>query len=161
MTWCNFPPYTQKKTEKGRFNLSIPFEGLFNVIIQDMFEKCHVSTGLNITIENTTEVEEPLNLQTNFEPNKELPENRMSLLLPYSRPVAVEVKMQHKEYFFLPLVLSPGAMHFYKRQADPVGSDLLTVIIQGWPMLILILLGAAYSGIIIWLLVWHLSIIKG
>ncbi len=29
----------------------------------------------------------------------------------------------------------------------------MAVILQGWPMLILILLGAGYSGIIIWLLV--------
>ena len=44
-------------------------------------------------------------------------------------------------------------MHFYKKREEAVGSDLVAVILQGWPMLILILLGAGYSGIIIWLLV--------
>ena len=56
-------------------------------------------------------------------------------------------------HLFVPLVTSPGAIHFYRQEDQPVGSDLLTVILQGWPMLILILLGASYSGIIIWLLV--------
>ena len=54
---------------------------------------------------------------------------------------------------FLRILDSPGSVHFYPQPNVPVGSDLYTVIIQGWPMLVLIMLGAAYSGIIIWLLV--------
>lgn len=60
---------------------------------------------------------------------------------------------RHLEYFFIPVLESPGAVQFYRQEDEAVGSDLLTVILQGWPLLILILLGASYSGIIIWLLV--------
>ncbi len=51
-----------------------------------------------------------------------------------------------------------GSVHFYKKQEEAVGSDLVAVILQGWPMLIVILLGAGYSGIIIWLLVSTCSV---
>ena len=51
------------------------------------------------------------------------------------------------------LFYKKGSVHFYKKKDEAVGSDLIAVILQGWPMLILILLGAGYSGIIIWLLV--------
>ena len=60
---------------------------------------------------------------------------------------------KNEDVVFVPFVEVPGAVYFYKRPEEPVASDLLTVIMQGWPMLVLILLGAGYSGIIIWLLV--------
>ena len=54
---------------------------------------------------------------------------------------------------FIPVLECPGSVHFYKPHDEMVGSDLVAVILQGWPMLIVIILGAGYSGIIIWLLV--------
>ena len=53
----------------------------------------------------------------------------------------------------VPLVESPGAVHFLRKELEPAASDLTDVIRQAWPLVIMILLGAAYSGIIIWLLV--------
>ncbi len=62
-------------------------------------------------------------------------------------------QMNNSDSAFLPVLECPGSIHFYYKGSDPVGSDLLHVLEQGWPMLVLILLGASYSGIIIWILV--------
>ena len=75
------------------------------------------------------------------------------VFMPYYKHSSHMTRLESQNSFFLPMVESPGAIYFFKKKASAMGSDLTAVILQGWPLLLLMLLGAAFSGIIIWLLV--------
>ena len=146
------------------------FTGIFPAIIQTVLSECFTLDDLciaedsalphtcNFTFlpypENHCKNAQSLFHRTTNQPT--LDNQQLRICLPVWERVNNPLKREplgSPTMMFLPLIEVPGAVHFYERPAQPVASDLMTVIIQGWPMLVLILLGAGYSGIIIWLLV--------
>lgn len=163
----NHPPFVIESGGPDDITMSsvdqLPFSGMFLEILDKLVKRCYNTSHIRaVHLRNQNDV-----LSLNW--------SRKSPLSPTasSSPAAVgalEVYLpvwahRHRDlllqtldimeipYVFVNVVESPGAIHFYRKPSVPVGSDLVTVIVQGWPMLVLILLGAAYSGIIIWLLV--------
>ena len=157
--WWHFPPYVISASS-GDTDLpegAEPFlhniSGALPFILKHVFIICGLIGQNNdpIATLTTKRLSNPLQ----FDQVAPSPSS-LDLLLPFSSdgdepiPDAESFRMPFE---FVPLLSSPGVVHFYRAQEQPVGSDLVTVILQGWPMLVFILLGAGYSGIIIWLLV--------
>ena len=144
--WWSFPPYTNSIPTSG--DSQWPVGGVIGEEIPQMLNFCKVKT-----------TQESMHLEQVTSPNlfdtylsQEAQNSTLTFHYPFSRSLTMAL-FSDPDLYFLPLIESPGSVYFYKAGTKPVGSDLITVLVEGWPMIILILLGASYAGIIIWLLV--------
>ena len=162
--WWHYPPYVASigSTIPPAVQPSITtnsnkhFTGVFYGVLQEILSNCHPDMN----------TKQGGNFESQRVPNQIAFHTHLSSPLPDSSstviylPVSVRrssdailqtLKLREEDYQFLALVESPGSVLFYLNEGEAVGSDLLDVILQSWPMIIFILLGAGYSGIIIWL----------
>ena len=166
MHWWTHPPYTsQNLSTWGLAQIT----GVIPIILTEIMPLCNVSEINNQSefVLNVQYYSAPLDFQRESHSILQPVNSTLSELY---LPVAIRAGEETKPFVhpnkadplnlvFIPVLTSPGAVHFYKMSEEPVANDLLNVILQGWPMLILIMLGAGYSGIMIWLLVrTHLDI---
>ena len=146
--WWPLQPYTIPTSNHNQ----VSFHGFFFNMLMSVLKSC----GQNISdLEEVrwTNQHEMLSSQLMAPFN---PEDAVAYL-PISIRSTIEQHIKDLQLpngtIFISILESPGSVHFYKPHDEMVGSDLVAVILQGWPMLIVIILGAGYSGIIIWLLV--------
>jgi hypothetical protein len=164
--WWLFPPYVSYASDSDELpsNLDgVPFEnitGILPFVLKQVFINCNLIGRNLIPLASiiTNHLQNPRQFeQLDFSTKSGLD---IDVLLPFPADMdsvyILELQTHpssDRQPEFVPLLECPGSVFFYKSTEKPPGSDLLTVILQGWPMLVFILLGAGYSGIIIWLLV--------
>ncbi|ELU07101.1 hypothetical protein CAPTEDRAFT_188994 [Capitella teleta] len=150
--WWTNPPYFFS-TQPGNISWDDGLDGVFKVSLGTLFARCNRTAFLQdahlIQTSNALTMVDVYRNMTN--PPSTLLFVGVSRHFKHHAPTLLKEALLPSSAFIQGLQ-TPGAVHFYRRADQPVGSDLLTVIVQGWPLLILILLGAGYSGIIIWLL---------
>lgn len=163
IVWWQYPPYIFVNESLGSGSQDVAWgeglDGVFRVTLDKLFTHCGIlqnssmAPGVNITLEQQ---ENSWDFPQHQEEHRALSSTVVYLGVlssPGKTPLLMKSVDPRFSMVFLEVLRTPGSVHFYKKEELPVGSDLLTVIIQGWPLLVLILLGAGYSGIIIWLLV--------
>ncbi len=163
--WWHYPPYaiSHDSAIPGLHPCITPssgvdFNGVFHRVVHKLLSTCHPDMKNNKKI---TFQSKRVRNQIEFHEHlaSPLPETiTTAIYLPVSvrsssDAILRTLNLRDEDYQFLTLVESPGSVLFYLNHDEAVGSDLLNVILQSWPMLIFILLGAGYSGIIMWLLV--------
>ena len=161
IVWWDNPPYLYEVATAGQLSddhtWDAHLEGVYKTVLQDLLHRCNISEGSsNDTTASISALQVNNSLDLPLVQSDYRDDNTVMIFVGVStrpREPASLLRGAGCTGAFLRVLETPGAVHFYKKEAEPVGSDLLTVIIQGWPLLILILLGAGYSGIIIWLLV--------
>ncbi|CAD5124490.1 DgyrCDS12770 [Dimorphilus gyrociliatus] len=148
ITWWQIEPYTIFNKSASQY--PIPFQGFFQAAILRLHKECP-NTFSNSTWD-FRRVVNPIDFERDAASS--VSNGKVMAFLPFSASstLASSIGFQDESTFFLPLIEVSTSIYFFEKRAASVGSDLMAVIVQGWPLLTLIILGAAYSGIIIWLL---------
>ena len=159
--WWHFPPYMKYTPNTAEISSNIAHSplrditGIIPFVLEQIFINClnHTASIVTNRLQNPRAFE-----QLDFSTNST--DLDLDLLMPFSADhdnvyflELQTLQSSGRPADFVPLIDCPGSVFFFKATEEVPGSDLLTVILQGWPMLVFILLGAGYSGIIIWLLV--------
>ncbi|KAL9956196.1 hypothetical protein ACROYT_G037640 [Oculina patagonica] len=112
-------------------------EGMFPVILRQVIRGCCHS---NTTVNYTKIPEGPASL------DKLLAENSFDAIMPVGAKVGAETV---RRFPFVGVLESPGVAVLIKGNVS--GTQLLLSVLQGWPILVFILISATLAGVVIWL----------
>ncbi|XP_070549970.1 uncharacterized protein [Ptychodera flava] len=142
--WREFVPYTDDENDVDwRLN------GILPLVVEDMLAECCYAelAGINYTAksENAVDLEKAFNsggygiaLPVAF---------KVTALGGYFR--ALNGNTTH----FIPVIESPGSVLVMTvNKSKQIGSDLVNIIFDGWPLLLIIIVSAGVAGIVMWLL---------
>lgn len=143
--WWGQEPYIYKSADKQEDNLKSKVDaptsisGMFPLILDQALERCCKSS----TTLNYTQVPEgPAGL------DQLLAAEDFDLILPVGAEVGAGTVRQ---FSFTGLLESPGVAVLIKGNVS--GAQLLLSVLQGWPILVFILISASLAGVVIWLFV--------
>ena len=143
--WWGQEPYIYKSGDKQEDNLKSKVDapasisGMFPLILDQALERCCKSS----TTLNYTQVPEgPAGL------DQLLAAEDFDLILPVGAEVGAGTVRQ---FSFTGLLESPGVAVLIKGNVS--GAQLLLSVLQGWPILVFILISASLAGVVIWLFV--------
>lgn len=114
-------------------------EGMFPVILRHVIRSCCHS---NTTVNYTKIPEGPASL------DKLLAKNSFDAIIPVGATVGAETV---RRFAFVGVLESPGVAVLIKGNVS--GTQLLLSVLQGWPILVFILISATLAGVVIWLVV--------
>ncbi|RMX38411.1 hypothetical protein pdam_00011830 [Pocillopora damicornis] len=141
--WWGQEPYIYKFGDKQEDNLKSKVDapasisGMFPLILDQALERCCKSS----TTLNYTQVPEgPAGL------DQLLAAEDFDLILPVGAEVGAGTVRQ---FSFTGLLESPGVAVLIKGNVS--GAQLLLSVLQGWPILVFILISASLAGVVIWL----------
>lgn len=148
--WWSQEPYIYKSDEqhhgdehaevKSEVDSPSSLSGMFPLILSQVLKRCQCN---NNTILNYTEVQEgPAGL------DQLLAEEDFDLILPVGAEVGSETV---RRFPFTGLLESPGVAVLIKGNVS--GAQLLLSVLQGWPILVFILISASLAGVVIWIFV--------
>ena len=133
--WWSQEPYIFTLKERDLPSL----EGMFPVILSKMIKSC---CNINTTVNYTKISEGPTSL------DKLLGSNNFDVIIPVGGNVGAE---SVRQFPFVGVLESPGVAVLIKGNVS--GTQLLLSVLQGWPILVFILISATLVGVIIWLVV--------
>lgn len=141
--WWSQEPYVYTKEEHHHQDEPAeenpPLQGMFPAILSQVIRRCCHSN----TIINYTNVPEgPASL------DKLLVKNSFDAVIPAGANVGAETVRQVP---FVGVLESPGVAVLIKGNVS--GTQLLLSVLQGWPILVFILISATLAGVVIWLVV--------
>lgn len=146
--WWSQEPYIfttenhghEDKHDEEKVREDLPsLEGMFPVILRQVIRSCcHRNTTLNYT----KIPEGPASL------DKLLAANNFDVIVPVGAKMEAETV---RRFPFVGLLESPGVAVLIKGNVS--GTQLLLSVLQGWPILVFILISATLAGVIIWLMV--------
>ncbi|XP_077980117.1 uncharacterized protein LOC144435396 [Glandiceps talaboti] len=139
--WRDYPPYTSYDSDGGRL------DGIVLGVIQSMLTKCCYG---EISINYTTRVDNAVDMEIMYNENEEF-----SIAVPVTYPVTEYFKALNNgnSSIFLPVLESPGSVLVMPlNSSKQVGADLVQIIFEGWPLLLIIFISAGIAGIVMWLL---------
>ena len=131
--WWSQEPYIFTPKERDLPSL----EGMFPVILSKMIKSC-----CNTTVNYTKISEGPTSL------DKLLSSSNFDVIIPVGGNVGAE---SVRGFPFVGVLESPGVAVLIKGNVS--GTQLLLSVLQGWPILVFILISATLAGVIIWLVV--------
>lgn len=133
--WWSQEPYIFTPEEHDLPSL----KGMFPVILSKVIKSCCHS---NPTVNYTKIPEGPASL------DKLLASNNFDVIIPVGGNVGAETV---RRFPFVGVLESPGVAVLIKGNVS--GTQLLLSVLQGWPILVFILISATLAGVIIWLVV--------
>lgn len=117
-------------------------EGMFPVTLNKVIKSC---CHINTTVNYTKIPEGPASL------DNLLGSNNFDVIIPVGGNVGAETV---RRFPFVGVLESPGVAVLIKGNVS--GTQLLLSVLQGWPILVFILISATLAGVIIWLAVSEL-----
>lgn len=133
--WWSQEPYIFSPKEQD----SQPLEGMFPVILNKAIKSC---CNITTTVNYTKIPEGPAGL------DKLLGSNNFDMIIPVGGNVGAETV---RRFPFVGVLESPGVAVLIKGNVS--GTQLLLSVLQGWPILVFILISATLAGVVIWLVV--------
>lgn len=133
--WWSQEPYIFTPEEHDLPSL----KGMFPVILSKVIKSCCHS---NPTVNYTKIPAGPASL------DKLLASNNFDVIIPVGGNVGAETV---RRFPFVGVLESPGVAVLIKGNVS--GTQLLLSVLQGWPILVFILISATLAGVIIWLVV--------
>ena len=143
--WWSQEPYIYKSGDKQEDNVKstvvtpASLSGMFPLILSKALQRCCKSST---TLNYTTVPEGPAGL------DQLLAAEEFDLILPVGAEVGAETV---RRFRFTGLLESPGVAVLIKGNVS--GAQLLLSVLQGWPILVFILISASLAGVVIWLFV--------
>lgn len=145
VTWWSQEPYiytSEKHARRGERNEKLGDEellGIFPTILRNVFKHCcHGNTNLNYT----KTLQGPASLDSLLE------KNNFDVIIPVGARVGA---LTARTFPFAGIVESPGVAVLIRGNVS--GTQLLLSVLQGWPILVFILISASLAGVVIWLVV--------
>ena len=115
------------------------FSGTFPVILDNIFKRCcHRNTNLNYT----KTPDGPASLDSL------LAKHQFDVIIPVGAQVGA---LTVRQFPFAGILESPGVAVLIRGNVS--GTQLLLSVLQGWPILVFILISASLAGVVIWLVV--------
>lgn len=148
--WWSQEPYIYSSEEHSRKNGQVDEElepdlsGMFPPILSIMLKRCCHS---NATLNYTEIPEGPSHL------DRVLTAYHFDIIIPVGSQVGASTVRRHP---FAGIVESPGIAVLIRRNVS--GTQLLLSVLQGWPLLVFILITASIAGVLIWLMVGRIYI---
>ena len=133
--WWSQEPYIFTSKEHDLPSL----EGMFPVILSKMIKRC---CNITTTVNYTKIPEGPTSL------DKLLSSSNFDVIIPVGGNVGAETV---RRFPFVGVLESPGVAVLVKGNVS--GTQLLLSVLQGWPILVFILISATLAGVVIWLVV--------
>lgn len=118
---------------------SASLEGIFPFILSKVIESC---CHINTTVNYAKIPEGPASL------DKLLASSNFDMIIPVGGNVGAETV---RRFPFVGVLESPGVAVLIKGNVS--GTQLLLSVLQGWPILVFILISATLAGVVIWLVV--------
>ena len=145
VTWWSQEPYIytlEEHAQQGEHKEKQGDEellGIFPTTLHSVFKHCcHGNTNLNYT----KTPQGPASLDSLLE------KNNFDLIIPVGARVGA---LTVRKFPFAGIIESPGVAVLIRGNVS--GTQLLLSVLQGWPILVFILISASLAGVVIWLVV--------
>nr|XP_006819198.1 PREDICTED: uncharacterized protein LOC102804213 [Saccoglossus kowalevskii] len=133
--WRELPPYSYAADDGV-------VDGVLPTVLGEMMERCYQDV---YSVDYTTQVGNGIDLEIKYN------DGNVTMALPVAFPYLQPCKSNST--VFIPVIQSPGAVLVMAiDQSRQVGSDMVNIIFEGWPLLLIILISAGLAGTVMWLL---------